>query len=268
MAATAGFGVHRDDELDVGEFAHDDRDRAADRLHALALVFPPMRRQQNAAPAGARRGRFADARQRQPQRVDAGIAGDEDLAGIDALGAQIGGRALGRRKVPARQLAGHDAVELFRKRRLEVAGAQPGLDMGEGNAEIERGHRRHQQGRGVALRDDHVRPVLEDHLLERREQGAAEDRQTTRVRPDLDAVVGLDAEPGERLLRQRAVLAGTQRRHLRVPGQLQNDRRQLDRFGPRPNDAEKPHLTSRKTENAFLWHQSFALYRARATCRV
>ena len=59
-------GVRMDwnDELDVVKFAHDDRNGAANRLHARALIFPAMRGQQNAPQTAAVRRGLLDARQR------------------------------------------------------------------------------------------------------------------------------------------------------------------------------------------------------------
>ena len=146
--------------------------------------------------------------------------------------------------MPARKPAGRDTVELLGKRRLQIAGAQARFDMRERNAEIERGQRRHQNGRGVALRHDHIRLMLADHFLERSKQGAGENGKRARFRIDRYAIVRLDAKPGERLFRQCRVLAGTNRRHLRIACEAQNDRRQFDRLGPRPHHTQKPHWTS------------------------
>ena len=157
--------------------------------------------------------------------------------------------------MPACEFAGRDPVELLGKRRLKITGAKTGFDMGERDAEIKRRERRDEQRRGVALRHDHVRLMFADHALERCEQSAGENRQRAGFRIDRDALVRLDAEPGERLLGQLGVLAGTQRRQLRMACELQNDRRQLDRLGPRPNHTQKSHLSSRNDrKSGSLWH--------------
>ena len=61
--------------------------------------------------------------------------------------------------------------------RLQIAGPQPGLHMGERDAEIERSERRNQNGRGIALGDHDVGAMLDDHALHLREHGAGPRRQ-------------------------------------------------------------------------------------------
>ena len=174
--------VHRNDELNVGELLHQRNDRAADRLHARALVLSPVRREQDAPQraAGAAACR-RDPLDGEPQRIDAGIAGDVEPGRLDPLPAQIIERAPRRAEVPARQPVGGDAIELLGKRRAQIAAAQPGLDMRERNAGVERRQRRDQHGRGIALGDDHVRRVLGDHAFHRRHHRAGEHRQTSAI---------------------------------------------------------------------------------------
>ena len=176
--------------------------------------------------------------EREPQRIDAGIAGDGDLRRIDPLGAQVGGRAAGRAEMPARQPVGGDAIELFRKGRAQITGAQARLDVREWNVDIEGRERRHQHGRGIALGDHHVRLMLCDHRSMAGRRAAV---RVVRVRDfaTLMRVVGRNAEPFQRLFGELGVLAGTQGRHLRMRRKLKNDGRHLDRFGPGSDHAQK-----------------------------
>ena len=64
--------------------------------------------------------------------------------------------------------AGDAAIEFFRPRRGQITGSQPGLDMHEWQAVIERRQRRGQDARSVALGDDAVGTGRDDRLIEGR----------------------------------------------------------------------------------------------------
>ncbi len=87
------------------------------------------------ARAGLARRRFAH----RQQRVDDGVAGDEDAVRRRAFGQQIVARSRRRREMEPREPADQDAVRLLRERGRKIAGAKPCLDMADGNARIEGG---------------------------------------------------------------------------------------------------------------------------------
>jgi hypothetical protein len=99
------------------------------------------------------------AAQRAPQRIDDGVAREDDLLGRHGFAQQIGASAEGRREVQVRQARREQAVGLLREGAAAIAGAQPGLDVADGDAGIERRQRAGEGGRRVAL---HQHPVGRD----------------------------------------------------------------------------------------------------------
>lgn len=87
--------------------------------------------------------------------VDAGAAGDEDLADGDVLADQILHVGRGRREVHGGDRRDHLAVELLRERRQVVAvGAQTGLDVHHRHPQVEGGERGRHRRAGVAVDED------------------------------------------------------------------------------------------------------------------
>jgi hypothetical protein len=132
--------------------------------HRRADVLAPVHRRQDELLIGRQRRHAgidrpvvaADLGARVDERVDNGIADNVDVARRYAFTQQVGARLPRRRKVQAGGLADEAAVELLGERRLQIAGAQARLDVGNGNAAHEAGSSRSRRCSGVALHDDTV----------------------------------------------------------------------------------------------------------------
>ena len=112
----------------------------ADLFDLLAPALAPMDRNQQIASA-LDPATDAFVRAAPSLRVDGCVAGDPDFACRDAFADEGGMRALGRRKVKARQASNHLPEPFFRKRSTEVIRAKPRLDMCDRNSVVECGQR-------------------------------------------------------------------------------------------------------------------------------
>src|ERR1700730_1403363 len=89
--------------------------------------------------------------QREKERVDHGIAGDKDSFVRHVLLQQILTSPFGWREMKGRQMRGQDSIHFFRPRRIEITGAQTGLDMPYRTPPIKGRHRRTEYGGRVPL---------------------------------------------------------------------------------------------------------------------
>ena len=102
------------------------------------------------------------------QRVDAGVAGHEDLVRGDVLAHEVLLVLRGRREVQRRDAGDQLAVQLLRERRqVEAAGAQARLDVDHGDAQVERGQRGGEGRARVAVHDGGERIAAGDEELAR-----------------------------------------------------------------------------------------------------
>ena len=155
--------MHRVDEGGVREARRQLRDRLADGIETGAEVLSAVAGDQHER-AAAEHERLRQARhlrrvppddvEGEEERVDHGVAGDDDAVVRDPFAQEVGAVAFGRREVQPRDASGEDAVGFLRPRRLEVAGAQAGLDVADRDVVVERRQRRAERGGGVALNED------------------------------------------------------------------------------------------------------------------
>ena len=101
------------------------------------------------------------------QRVDHRVADVVDAARADALGLQVLDRLGAVREQHVRQAVGEDAVDLLRHAPVERA--QPGLEVGDGDAHLRRGERAGERGVHVAGDEHDVGLGVDQDLLERRQ---------------------------------------------------------------------------------------------------
>ena len=137
--------------------------------HRLAPRLPPVARHQDRGPAvehgevaGSSSGRSAA--DDVEQRVDHGVAGDDDVGRVDAVREQVAPREGCRREVQRGELRGEPAVHLLRERVVAVVGAQARLDVEDRHLLVERGQAGDERRGRVALHHDRVGSVLAHRL--------------------------------------------------------------------------------------------------------
>jgi hypothetical protein len=134
-----GVSMDGKDNRGIGSVCNASR-RATDAGNPTVKAFAAMTRHQDQSPAlemGAQHDRkvetqlrpFIDQVSNPQQSIDPSIPGHEDPAAIDALPSQIRARPCGRGETQIGNVADQSAVHLFGPRRMNVIGAQTGLDM-------------------------------------------------------------------------------------------------------------------------------------------
>ena len=227
--------VHVDgvDRLGVGVLLHHAADGAEHAVHGLAQVLAAVRRDEDEAGAlgPIELGVGVALAHGGAQGVDAGVAGDPDPGLGLALPEQILLAGLGGGEV----VLAHDvhglAVELLRPGAVDVVRAQPGLDVPHGDLQVEASERRGEAGRGVAVDQDHVGPlVLEDRLELEQHVARHVEQRLTRLH-DRQVMVWDHAEDAQHLVEHLAVLTGHSHDGLElIPARLQlvGERAHLD----------------------------------------
>lgn len=229
--------VHVDgvDRLGVGVLLHHAADGAEHAVHGLAQVLAAVCRDEDEA------GAFGPVELRVgvplahggAQGVDAGVAGDPDPGLGLALVQQVLLAGLSGGEV----VLAHDvdglAVELLRPGAVDVVRAQAGLYVSHGDLQVEAGQCRGEAGRGVAVNQDHVGPLVLEDDLELEQHVARHVEQRLARFHDGEVVVGRDVEDAQHLVEHLAVLAGNGRDRLELIGarlQLVDERAHLDRL--------------------------------------
>lgn len=239
--------VHVDgvDRLGVGVLLHHAADGAEHAVHGLAQVLAAMRRDEDEA--GALRplelGVGVALAHGGAQGVDAGVSGDPDPGLGLALAEQILLACLrGGEVVLAHNVDGL-AVELLRPRAVDVVRTQARLDMPHGDLQVEARERRGKAGRGVAVDQDDVGPLVLEDGLELDQHVARHVEQRLARLHDRQVVVGSHVEDAQHLVEHLAVLA----RHgndglelIRMRLQLVDERAHLD--GLRAGAEDKHHF--------------------------
>ena len=215
-----GIGVYRAQHTHTGKFFADLQHRLAYLDQRLSKIFAPMRRQQDVLLISASR----DGRQlrfREAQGVDDGVTRHMHRRCIDTLGQQVVTRVRGRTKIQLRQTCHCGAVEFFRKRVADVEGSKAGLDMREGNIQVEAGQGRAQHRGGVALRNDQRRALFLEGPLKLRHQAAGQLGQRLAVGHHFQISIHRQFKPVDQGHQQFPVLARTQKMDVQRLHRLQ-----------------------------------------------
>ena len=198
-----------------------------DLSQSLALIFPPVRGQQeDAVPVGpSQRLMVIRLAFGELQRVDGRVSGHDDLLFPDVLLQKVvpAGRCRGKVKVSH---AGDElTVHLLRIRGILMISTQPCLDMPDGDLLIERGERGCEGRRGIAVDQDHVGLLILQHRCQPLQDVAGDAVQGLAVLHDVQIMIGLDLE-----CLQHAV------QHLSVLGADADDALQLGMLFDRVDD--------------------------------
>ena len=188
---------------------HHAADGAEHAVHGLAQVLAAVRRDEDEA--GALRpgelGVGIPLAHGGAQGVDAGVAGDPDLRLRLALAEQVLLAGLrGGEVVLADDVHGL-AVELLRPGAVDVVRAQAGLDVAHRDLQVEARERSSEAGRGVAMDQDDVGPLVLEDRLELEQHVARHVEQRLARLHNGQVVVGSHVEDAQHLVEHLAVLA-------------------------------------------------------------
>lgn len=203
--------VHMDgvDRLGVGVFLHHAADGAEHAVHGLAKVLAAMRRDEDEARALSplELGMGIALAHGGAKRVYAGVAGNPDLGLGLALAEQVLLAGLSGGEV----VLAHDvyrlAVELLGPGAVDVARAQAGLDVPHRDLQVEACECGGKAGRGVAVNQDHVGPLVLEDGPELEQHVARDVKQRLARLHDRQVVVGSHTEDAQHLVEHLAVLA-------------------------------------------------------------
>lgn len=203
--------VHVDgvDRLGVGVLLHHAADGAEHAVHGLAEVLAAVRRDEDEA--GALRplelGVGVTLAHGGTQGVDAGVPSDPDLG----LGLALAEQVLLARLRGGEVVLAHDvyrlAVELLGPGAVDVVRAQAGLDVPHRDLQVEARERSGEAGRGVAVNQDHVGPLVLEDGPELEQHVARDVEQRLARLHDRQVVVGSHTEDAQHLVEHLAVLA-------------------------------------------------------------
>jgi len=240
------MGMDRQGDLGIGGKVAQCRQDARQPLVVLASVDGGD--DQRAAPVdGAEPNRHRPGKGRvagQPagdmgQGIDAGVAGLSDRGGGDTLPPQRRDRCRRRGEMQVGELGDRLPVHFFGKG-VAVAGAQAGLDMDQRAARIDGGLGAGEGAGGIALDDDGGRSQPFAAFDEARQQRGDDPGRRLPGLHDVEIAVGGEAEAGQRLMEQFAMLpGGDEIGPAPLCLQCLNDRSELDRFGARAGHEEE-----------------------------
>ena len=204
--------VHVDgvDRLGAGVLLHHAADGAEHAVHGLAQVLATVRRDEDEA--GALRplelGVGIAIANGGAKGVDSRVAGDPDLRLRLALVQKVLLAGLSGGEIVLAHDIDRLAVELLRPGAVDVVRAQAGLHMPHGDLQVEARERRGEAGRGVAVDQDHVGPLVFEHGPELEQHFARNVEQRLARLHDRQVVVGLHVEDAQNLVEHLAVLPG------------------------------------------------------------
>ena len=243
--ADIGIGMDREHHRHV-RARGDVGDGARDRLHAAAEILAPVRRHRDDPLARkARRERIEPARQRRigahpvarrQQRVDHRVAGDVNGGRIAIFLAQRVGCRLRRREIHVGDAGDDAAVDLLGPGMMNVAAAQPRLDMGDRDLAIIGRQARHHRRQRVAMHDHPVGLFGVERAAQLDDQLRGQPVQRLVGHHHVQVDVGRDPGDRQHLVQQPAMLGGDDhaRLHPAAPAQRMHHREHLDRLGTGP----------------------------------
>lgn len=237
MGGLADDRVHVDgvDRLGVWVLLHHAADGAEHAVHWLSQVLAAVRRDEDEARAfrPLELGVGVALAHGGAQGVDAGVAGDPDPGLGLALPEQILLARLRRGKVVLAHDVDRLAVELLGPGAVDVVRAQACLDVPHGDLQVEARERGGEAGRGVAVDQDYVGPLVLEDGPELEQHAARHVEQRLARLHDRKVVVGRHTENAQHLVEHLAVLAGHGDDGLeliRARPQLVDERAHLDRL--------------------------------------
>ena len=203
--------VHVDgvDRLGVGVLPHHAADGAEHAVHGLAQVLAAVRRDEDEAGAlgPLELGVGVALAHGGAQCVDARVAGDPDPGLGLALVEQVLLTCLRGGEVVLTDDIDRLAVELLRPGTVDVVRAKARLDMAHGDLQVEARQCRGEAGRGVAVDQDDVGPLVLENGLELDQHVARHVEQRLARLHDRQVVVGSHVENSKDLVEHLAVLA-------------------------------------------------------------
>lgn len=227
--------VHVDgvDRLGVGVLLHHASDGAEHAVHGLAQVLAAVRRDEDETGAlgPVELGVGVSLAHGGAQGVDTGVAGHPDFAFRLALIEQVLLARLRRGEVVLAHDVDRLAVELLGPWAVDVVRAQARLDVAHGDLQVEAGQCSGEAGRGVAVDQDHVGPLVLEDRLELEQHVACHVEQRLARLHDRQVVVWGHAEDAQHLVEHLAVLTGHSHDGLElIPARLQlvDERAHLD----------------------------------------
>ena len=221
-------------------------DGEADIPHGLAEAFAAVRGDQHEGGISGNALKSAVAPRER-------LAGDIDervhhcvTGHVNAVGVSIGGEkgiaaTGGRGEKGGGHRIGNNTIHFLRERLAQIARAQTRFDVSERDVAIKAGHGCGKNGRGVALRDDPIRPKLGEDLVKARQKPRGETRKGLIRLHDVEVDVGTDVEQLKNLIEHLPVLArcANGRSHLvRALLKFEDDRGHFDCLRPGAHDAE------------------------------
>lgn len=201
--------VDRVDRLGVRVLLHHAADGAEHPVHGLAQVLAAVRRDEDEAGAlgPVELGVGVALAHGGAQGVDAGVAGDPDLGLGLALAEQVLLAGLrGGEVVLAHDVDGL-AVEFLRPGAVDVVRSQARLYVAHRDLQVEARERSGEAGRGVAVDQDDVGPLVLEDGLELEQYVARYVEQRLARLHDRQVVVGSHTEDAQHLVEHLAVLA-------------------------------------------------------------
>lgn len=227
--------VHVDgvDSLGIGVLLHHAADGAKHAVHGLAQVLAAVRRDEDEA--GALRplelGVGVALAYGGAQGVYAGVAGNPDLGLGLALGEEVLLAGLrGGEVVLAHDIDGLP-VELLRPGAVDVVRAQARLYVAHRDLQVEACECGGKAGRGVAVNQDHVGPLVLEDGPELEQHVARNVEQSLSRLHDGQVVGGFDVEHAKHLVQHLTVLTGDRHNRVELVGarpQLVHERAHLN----------------------------------------
>lgn len=233
--------VDRVDRLGVRMLLHHAADGAEHAVHGLAQVLAAVRRDEDEARTlrPVELGVGVALAHGGAQGVYAGVAGNPDLG----LGLALGEEVLLAGLRGGEVVLAHDvhrlAVELLGPGAVDVVRAQAGLDVPHRDLQVEACECGGKAGRGVAVNQDHVGPLVLEDGPELEQHVARDVEQRLARLHDRQVVVGRNVEDAQHLVEHLAVLASNGHDSLELCitcFQLINERTHLNGLWTRPKN--------------------------------
>src|SRR5262249_30321418 len=144
-------------------------------------------------------------------------------------------------EVDGGQSRGDNAIHFFREGLREIAGAEAGLDVADGDALVKSGERATERRSGVALDDHEGGSFLAEDGLELRQNVRRGLRERLAGLHAIEIVLGRDAKRGEHLIEHAAMLRGNAGARDEFAALLRVEEcwREFDGFGPGAENEEQ-----------------------------